>query len=217
MTAQQAKPRPKSSGASEHVVLRLDFYRDAYRRLVVLAIAALVIALIEALVIGALINRKPETRYFATENGRITPLRPLNEPLLNSRQVLQFAQEASVAAYTFDFVNYRQQLTKINEYFTKDGYREYVDALSRSNLDVVLKKKYIVSAVASGAPVISREGVRQGVYAWEVQLPMSVTYQSSAEMANQKFVVKLLLVRMPSHENPNGVGVHQIILDEVAA
>lgn len=209
-----AGPAKKAVGPAERVVLRTDFYRDAYRRLVLIAICAVVLAIVEAGVIGILVTKPIQTKYFATENGRITPLRPLNEPYLSSRQVLQFAQEASVAAYTFDFVNYRKQLTQISEYFTKDGYSEYIDALSRSNLDIVTQKKYIVSAVASGAPVLTREGVRKGVYVWEVQLPMSVTYQSSSERADQKFIVKLLLARMPTSENPNGIGVNQIILDE---
>lgn len=207
--------RPKTAeAAAERVVLRTEFYRDAYRRLVLIAMGAVALAVVEAGIIAYQATRPIQTRYFATENGRITPLRPLNEAVLSHRQVLQFAQEAAVAAYTFDFVNYRKQLSDINSYFTRDGYSEYIDALSRSNLDIVTKKRYVVSATAVGAPVITREGLRQGVYAWEVQLPMSVVYQSAAERADQRFVVKMLLKRMPSEDNASGVGVHQIILEE---
>jgi intracellular multiplication protein IcmL len=203
-----------TSGGLEHVVLRSDFYRDGYRRMVVINLIAAVAILVETFILFTLVNRPVETRYFATENGRITQLQPLNTPVLSGRQLVQFAQEAAVASYTFDFVNYRKQLSELSSYYTRDGYSEYIDALSRSNLDIVTKRKYVVSAVASGAPVVTREGVKQGVYAWEVQMPMSVVYQSSAERADQKFVVKMLLVRMPTAENPKGVGVHQIILDE---
>lgn len=215
---QSAKTNKRpTSGGLEHVVLRSDFYRDGYRRMVAINLIVVVAILVETFILFALMNRPVETRYFATENGRITQLQPLNMPVLSGRQLVQFAQEAAVASYTFDFVNYRKQLSELSSYYTRDGYSEYIDALSRSNLDIVTKRKYVVSAVASGAPVVTREGVKQGVYAWEVQMPMSVVYQSSAERADQKFVVKMLLVRMPTAENPKGVGVHQIILDENAS
>lgn len=212
-----APAKRAGSGAAEQVILRSDFYRDGYRRLVLINLIGAVVILVEAFIIAGLASRPVVTRYFATENGRITQLQPLSQAVLSERQLLQFAQEAAVASYTFDFVNYRKQLSELSSYYTKEGYGEYIDALTRSNLDIVTKRKYVVSAVASGAPIVSRSGLRQGVYAWEVQMPMSVVYQSSAERADQKFVVKMMLMRMPTTENPRGVGVHQIILDEAPA
>lgn len=209
-----APAKRAGSGAAEQVILRSDFYRDGYRRLVLINLIGAVVILVMAFIIAGLASRPVETRFFATEGGRITPLQPLSQAVLSERQLVQFAQEAAVASYTFDFVNYRKQLSELSGYYTKEGYGEYIDALTRSNLDIVTKRKYVVSAVASGAPIITRSGLRQGVYAWEVQMPMSVVYQSSAERADQRFVVKMMLLRMPTTENPRGVGVHQIILDE---
>jgi intracellular multiplication protein IcmL len=201
-------------GSVEHVQLRLEFYRDSYRKLVIIAVVAVVLAILQSLIIYYLASRPVKTVYYATEGGRIVPLQPLNEPVLTQRQVLSFAQEASVEAYTFDFVNYRKQLSGVSGYFTQDGYKEYIEALSRSNLDIVTTKRYVVSAVASGAPVVTREGLKQGVYVWEVQMPMSVAYQSASERVDQKFVVRMLLKRIPTTLNPKGIGVHQLILDD---
>jgi intracellular multiplication protein IcmL len=201
-------------GAVEHVQLRLEFYRDSYRKLVVVSAGALIVALLQTGIIYFLASRPVRTDYFATEGGRIIPLQPLNAPVLTQRQVLSFAQEASVEAYTFDFVNYRKQLQGVAGYFTQEGYSEYIEALSRSNLDIVTQKKYVVSAVASGAPVVTREGLKQGVYVWEVQMPMSVAYQSASERADQKFIVRMLLKRIPTTLNPRGIGVHQIMLED---
>ena len=212
-----AAAKRAGAGAAEQVILRSDFYRDGYRRLVLINLICAAAILVMVFIIAGLASRPVETRYFATENGRITQLQPLSQAVLSERQLLQFAQEAAVASYTFDFVNYRKQLSELSSYYTKEGYGEYIDALTRSNLDIVTRRKYVVSAVASGAPIVSRSGLRQGVYAWEVQMPMSVVYQSSAERADQKFVVKMMLMRMPTTENPRGVGVHQIILDEAPA
>ena len=76
----------------------------------------------------------------------------------------------------------------------------------------VKAKKLIVSAVATKAPVILQKGLLNGVYAWRVQMPLLVTYQSANEFSQQNNVVTILISRVPTLNSPRGIGIAQFIV-----
>ncbi len=90
--------------------------------------------------------------------------------------MLQWTQTAVVSAFTFDFANYRGQLQSASQYFTADGWQEFMDALQSSgNMNTVITNRMTVSAVATGAPVVLREGILDHHYAWRITMPMLIT------------------------------------------
>src|ERR1043165_9395954 len=100
------------------VHLRNQFYKDSQRKVML----ALLIAIISNFLLGGLLLyillHPPEPRYFATSiNGRITPLFPLNEPNQSDSAVLQWANQAAIAAFTYNFVNYRDELQASSGFF----------------------------------------------------------------------------------------------------
>src|SRR5579872_6794221 len=165
-----------NTGALELVVLRNNFYRDNYRRLMLVCLG--LILLVAGLGYWAFYERvnQPLPKYFATTyDGKLISLVPLNQANLNDNQLLQWATEAAVASYTFNFVNFRKALQDVRIYFTKMGYQYFLKALKDSNnLDAVQNKKLVVSATPTGAPVILKKGIYNdgsplGVYGWTVQ------------------------------------------------
>jgi intracellular multiplication protein IcmL len=167
----------------ELVRLRNNFYRDNYRRLVGALLFLLAIIVILVSTIFYQITNRPEPRYFATTvDGRIMPLFPLSEAMLSPAELLQWTNRAAVAAYTYNFVNYRDAMQQLQNQFTADGWRYYEDALKVSrSLEMVIAKKLVVSAVATGTPVILDQAVIGGRYSWKVQIPLLVSYQSPNE------------------------------------
>ena len=156
----------------------------------------------------------PAPKYFATSiNGRITPLFPLNEPNQSDSAVLQWANQAAIAAFTYNFVNYRTELQASSGFFTSDGWDQFLSALQQSNnLDAVKAKKLIVSAVATRAPIILQKGLLNGNYAWRVQMPLLVTYQSASEFSQQNNVVTMLITRVSTLNSPRGIGISQFVV-----
>lgn len=199
--------------ALELVRLRNDFYRDNYRR--VLGAFLLSIIIITALVIVLLymLTHPPEPRYFATDpQGRIITLVPLDEPNMSDQAILSWANIAATSVHTYDYVNYRQQLQAASQYFTTEGWQAFMNALqSSNNLDAVIAKKLVVSAVATGTPVKLQEGIIDGRYGWRVQIPLAVTYQSASETSVQNNIATILIVRIPTLTNPQGIGIASFI------
>lgn len=196
------------------VALRNKFYKDSQRKVILAVLIAIVVNVVLASLVVYMITHPPAPKYFATSiNGRITPLFPLDEPNQSDSAVLQWANQAAIAAFTYNFVNYRDELQASSGFFTAEGWDQFLGALEQSNnLDAVKAKKLVVSAVATRAPIILQKGVLNGRYSWRVQMPILVTYQSASEFTQQNNVVTMLITRVSTLNSPRGIGISQFVV-----
>lgn len=200
--------------ALQVVKLRNDFYRDNYRKVVAALLISFFIVLTLAGALFYIVTHPPAPRYFATSNdGRLVPLIPFDRPNLNNSTVLEWANTAATAAYSYNFVNYREALQQAADYFTQEGRQMFFNAVkSSNNLQAVIAKKLIVSAVATGVPVVLEQGVMLGRYTWKVQIPMLITFQSASQFSQQSVTVTMLIVRVSPLASPRGIGIAQFIV-----
>lgn len=198
----------------EVVRSRNDFYRDNYRKVVIALLFCVFIIVTLVASIVYIITNPPEPRYFATTNdGRIMPLIPLEQPNLSDAALLQWANTAAISVYNYNFTDYRQRLQEASEYFTPDGWRAFLDALRASNnLNAVTEKKLVVTAVATKAPTVLERGILMGRYTWKVQLEMLVSYESPNQTVQQNLIVTMLIVRVPTLSSARGIGIAQFIV-----
>ncbi len=208
-TEKNASPYTVLAAISE----RNMFYRDSYRK-VLLSLILSIFSII--LLIGAIIYiviNPPKPRYFATyANGSLAQMVPLDQPNMSVSALLQWVSTAVISVNTFDFVNYRDQLQKASEYFTSDGWQAYLSALQGSrNLDAVIQKKLTVTAVATGAPVIVKAWLENGVVTWQIQLPVLITYQSASNFVPQNNIIILKVKRISTLLNPSGIGIEDYV------
>lgn len=204
----------KVEGSLDKVVLRNEFYRDGYRTL-------LKLALLEALIIVGLIFsmlfvihvHQPENRYFATtEDGRLMPMVPLNQPNLSTPALMSWVAQATTEVMTFGFNDYRRRLQEASRNFTRTGWESFTTALQQSRIiEVVESNQQVLTAAPQGAPVLQSEGVVMGRYQWVVQLPMILTYQAGTRTRSDALLVTVVVVRVPRLESANGVGIEQWI------
>jgi intracellular multiplication protein IcmL len=195
------------------VVMRNNFYRDGQRKMIIILLLSIIANFVLASMLVYIVTHPPTPKYFATSiNGRITPLFALNEPNQSDSAVLQWANQAAIAAFTYNFVNYQAELQAASGFFTADGWDQFLNALQQSNnLDAVKAKKLIVSAVATRAPIILQKGVLNGRFAWRIQMPLLVTYQSASEFSQQNLVVTMLVTRVSTLNSPRGIGIAQFV------
>jgi len=195
------------------VAMRNTFYRDGQHKLLVIFLISVVVNIILAGLLSYIMLHPPIPKYFATSsNGRITPLFALSEPNTSDNAVLQWSSVATMAAYSYNFVNYRSELEAASGFFTGAGWDQFMEALqSSNNLAAVMSKKLVVSAVVTGAPVILKKGLLSDRYAWRIQMPLLVTYQSASEFTQQNLNVTLLVTRVDTLNSPIGIGIAQFI------
>lgn len=196
------------------VALRNEFYRDSYRKVMSILLLSIFLNVILGALLYYMFTHPPAPKYFATSiNGRITPIYALDEPNQSDPSVSQWAVQAAIASFTYNFVDYRQQLQAASEFFTSDGWQNFLEALSSSNnLTAVKAKKLIASAVATGAPVLLAKGLLGGRYSWRIQMPLLVTYQSASQFTQNSYTVTMLIQRVSTLNSPQGVGISQIVV-----
>lgn len=189
-----------------------DFYRVYQPRFVMVLIGAIIVALVWIAIVVFQVYHRPLPLFYAAQpNGQRLLLQPQDLPNLAPESILNFASKAAVAAFTFDFVNYRGQIGAVRSYFTAAGWDNYLDSVANT-VKGIAKNKLFVSAVVNGAAIISNQGVLEGAYSWRVQIPFLVTYQSAQAAAQAKYMVLITIVRVPTMTNPLGIGIDSFVM-----
>ncbi len=52
----------------------------------------------------------------------------------------------------------------------------------------------------------------KGHYAWQISIPLLVTYQSTETYTQQETTVTLLVVRLSNLNSPSGLGIEQFVV-----
>lgn len=189
-----------------------EFYRIYQPRFIFILMGAVVVAMIWTGIVIFQVHHRPLPTFYASEsNGKRMILQPQDSPSLRPATILRFASKAAVAAYTFDFVNYKQEIDEARVYFTSDGWSSYLASVSEV-LKRITENKLFVSAVVDGAPIISNEGELDGVYSWRVQIPFLVNYQSAQTAEKSRYTVLITVVRIPTVDNPVGIGIDSFVM-----
>ena len=202
-----------SNDAFETVINRQGFYKDNFHITVILLLVSIVLNILMGAAVYQMSTYRPQPEYFATaSDGRITPLYPLSQPVFSQSAILQWATQAAVKSYTYNFVNYRQQLQDASDSFTPAGWSRFKEALLASNnLKSLLALKLVATAVPTGTPIVQDTAVLDGRYAWKVQIPMLVTYQSASTSIPQPVVITMVIIRVPTVNNPKGIAIEQFV------
>ena len=157
----------------------------------------------------------PPPRYFATSpDGQIIPVRPLDEPVYATADILAWATGVAITSYTYDYINYRSDLQAIAASFTSDGWQSFLGALQSSRmLDTVLSQRLIMTAAPTGAPTIQQQGVINGRYSWKIAIPMLVKLNGGTTIS-QPVQVYMLIHRVALVNNPKGIAINSFIVSE---
>lgn len=214
-TTPDQKPAPPA-GSLVTIVTRNEFYRDGFRSLMRLAIAEAII--IVALVLSFIVymnSTQTKDRYFATTaDGRIMQLVPLDRANMGTAAVLSWASQSATEVMTFSFKDYQRRLQESSRHFTRRGWETFTDALQKSGvIESVEALRQVVSAEVRSAPILTRQGVFEGKYRWLITLPLAVTYTSGTSSRTDNLDINVTVERVPSLENPNGVGIQQWVAD----
>lgn len=133
----------------------------------------------------------------------------LSKPIVTTAALLDWAREAAVMCYNYDFFNANAQIAKnIGLYFTGDGGDMFRKAIA-TDLKIVEAKSIIVTAIARGMPILLEQGYLLGSWIWKVQIPLNVSYQSASEVKRQNILVTMMVVNVPTTTNPKAIGITQ--------
>ncbi len=199
-------------GALLTIVTRNEFYRDGFRNMIRIVIlqAVVIVALLLALSLY-ITTSKPLDRYFATTaDGRILQMIPLDRANMNPSALMSWATQSVAETMTFGYHDYQRRLQQSSRHFTRRGWESFASALQRAKIiESVTANQQVVTAEPRAAPTIENQGVFNGKYRWLLRLPLRVTYKAGSQTRVDNLNIALVVERVPSLENPAGVGIEQ--------
>jgi intracellular multiplication protein IcmL len=205
-------PVQMPQGPLTTVVVRNEFYRDGFRNLIKIAIleALIIVGLILTLIVF-MTNEKPLDRYFATTaDGRIMQLVPLDQENMSPAALMSWVAQSATEVMTFGYHDYQRRLQQSSRHFTKPGWESFTGALQKAGvIDSVQAQQQVVTAAPISAPILVQKGVLNGRFRWLLQMPLMITYKGTGTQRVDKVNLNLVVERVPSLENPAGVGIAQ--------
>ncbi len=200
----------------QKIVEQERFYYDKYAFIVFLVLLLIGLSLgLAGLVILLRSTAVPPPTYFtATPLGQLINSPPLEESNIRDNVLLNWAVEAMMSAYTFNFVNYKQVINSMDRYFTKEGFSTYQGMLDHNKIiEQVVQKKMVLKAIPTDAPQILLEKPFAGRYMWKIKAPMQFTYQSIGANWSDQVDIILIVMRVPTEQSPNGVAILKLDIE----
>lgn len=140
---------------------------------------------------------------------------PLDRPNVSTKALLSWVTLASTATFSFDFVNYQNQLEALKDYFTVDGYANFLTSLeANKTLATIQDKKLIVTAVPVGPAIVLSEEQLGNKHNWRIQVPLLIRYQSASVNETRQQIIETSVTQVSTRDAPKGIGISQYIARE---
>lgn len=190
----------------QHVLYARSFRTAMY------ACVAMAGALVIAISICAwLVVWQPEPRYFAVQpDGGLVEMVALDRPFQDDAAVVNFAVQGVTRAHTISFSNWRKDFAEARNWFTTDGFESYLRALQDSgNLELIKTQRLNSYAIANRAVIVAQKLGPDGIWRWQVEIPLIITYESARERSQQEVLGTVIVRRVPTIEHIQGIGIER--------
>src|SRR5262249_2868969 len=147
--------------------------------------------------------------YFATtSDGRIINIVPLNEPYRSQADVVAWAAGTAQNVIRFGYHDYRERLQQVSGSFTPTGWESFTKGLKESNtIQACSARKLVVTMDIEAAPEIKNAFVKNGVYTWYLQFPVTIKFDGEQPPAAIRTQLLLQIVRVSTLQNPEGISI----------
>lgn len=154
-------------------------------------------------------NRVPQSaKAVDLEKKQALDVILLEFPHQSYKNISNWIFDAIVAAYAFDFNNFDNQVNAASYYFTDEGYRSYLTALTTSKVKKdILEKKLKVDLIPTQSPIMINGGSFGDTEFWRFRVPVLISYYGGKNPVFRKSTIELLILRVPAHKNPKGLAI----------
>lgn len=205
-----AETQVKASTLSEPETIA---YREGFNNLVwVVKILSLGIIVMTVVLFYYVYSVLPHDRYYAltgVDGKTKLPMVAMRTPNVTNEALMAWATQAATDVMTFGFHDIDEMFSKSRTYFTDEGWRSFGEAFGDSAfLRNVISSQQIVTAVPRDTPKIVHIGLYKGKYQWVLDVPMLMTIRAGARARQERTNVRMFIVRMPTQNNPMGIGIN---------
>lgn len=129
-------------------------------------------------------------------------------PHQSFKNVSAWLQDAVSTAYSFDFLNYDQQVRNVSYYFTDLGYETYLNALAANNIrESVVGSRLQISLIPLQDPVMINGGIFGTTEFWRFRMPVLISYYGGNKPIINRVMIEVLVLRVPAYKNYKGLSI----------
>jgi intracellular multiplication protein IcmL len=209
---------PSAPHGSELVIESRNWYLGQNERLFKVVLFLCPILLLSLALNAWQFFSQKDPKYFAvTRDLRVLEMPPLEEPVIESQALVNWASEVIARALSLNFLTWRKTITDLRSDFDPQAFDSFLAALdSGGHIKKIEQERLSLSCVISGAPVITSSSVKNGVMTWRLEMPLSLSYESSTGVvASQKLLAEVVINRAPTTKYPKGVVIKQVVLSKL--
>jgi len=202
--------------AGDPVADRFGFWRGGFWRVALANVFTSMAVLALAVDFAYTRSHPPEPLYFFTDShANLIQDTPLSQRVMPDADLMDFTASAVLAVYNFDYEHYRETLSReASPYFTVDGWNGVVTAIEKTrNLDEIKANSMVVSAKPLFSPAMRNSALVGDHLAWNIWLPIHVTYANVKGKREMDLEVTAIVVRVPTAFHPNGVAIDSFVAD----
>ncbi len=174
-----------------------------------------VVAAILGGVVWSLAHRHPEVKYFpVSPAGVLLKAVPLDRPLLSDSAILTGAETAVISSFNMNWKDWRMRMQNAQRWFTPQGFTAYQDIMTNSgDLEAVRQRRLVLSVAVIGSPVVKQSGILSGthLYAWKVQIPVRLAFESSDVNNSKARLLTIVVVRANILSQPRGWAIASMV------
>ncbi|MBS0288335.1 MAG: DotI/IcmL family type IV secretion protein [Proteobacteria bacterium] len=144
----------------------------------------------------------------AQESGQVTSQSDISKNVTQSNQntqdVIIWADQIILATFTFNFNNF-SQVKGVAQYYSKQAYQSLQEYFRTSHdLEATVQHKFVVTSTLPVQSTLVSEGMVNGIYAWNIKIPLKVVFQSEKELIYQYLLINAQVVNnAASGANPS--------------
>lgn len=210
-SSSSSKPAVGNNKALMVVALRNKFFYMLYRYSSLVFLTSL-IGLISSIAFLVFFSKQPVAPQYVPvkEDGTYFDLEPLSQCKPDA-EVQKFVMAAMKKLYKYDYINYADQIQEASQYFTIDGWNEYLNEYSISGiLTSVKENKWISTIEVNKVPLILDRKEVNGLCTWEVQTDATVIYiGEKAQRTSGELYFRV--VRNSVINNSDGLGIVNLV------
>jgi len=181
------------------------------RTLVWNSISTLILVILLCIATYYAFNKK--TVYFSvTPDGTITQLYPLSFPTVDDSAITLFARDSMNDVFNLDFDTYRAQLEKGRRGFDSAGFAALLQAMEKADIFKIMERDRVNTRVFWETPILTRKGAIDGVYQWQVQIPMTLKFVGQNTSSQPiKYYLIATVSRVDTSEKTQGIVISQVV------
>ncbi len=217
-SSSSSKSKGYSNKTSVVVALRNKFFFMLYRYSFLVFITS-ILTLITSITFFFFFSSQPVPPQYIpiNEDGTYVTLLPISDcQSKTDAEVKSFTMEAINKIYRYDYINYSDQFQSIAQYFTTNGWNDYLESYEASRtLSALKENQWIVTVRPKGLPeYVNEPQIVNNVCTWELKLPLVITYvgKTAEEVSGELF---LRVQRVSVLKSQEGLGINRSIFKTI--